>query len=518
MFATVISHAPLGIDGKLVSVEVDIRTGIPGIDIVGLPDGAVKEAKERVRVAIRNSGYEFPARRILVNLAPAGIRKAGASYDLPIAIGILAASGQIPPEGVRKTMVLGELNLSGNVRPVHGVLSAVHAGLGKGITGFLVPRGNLREARVAGTGRISGIDSLGEAAGVLSGSANIGSPDNHDDEPDGPDETMYDAAHYGDFEDIRGHWILKRALEVAAAGRHHLFLFGPPGSGKTMGARRLPSILPPLSREESLEVTGIHSIAGKLPPHCGLITRPPFRMPHHSASTEGIIGGGKLPKPGEVSLAHEGILFLDEAPEFRKDLLQALREPIEEERITIARAESNVRFPASFQLVLAANPCPCGNLGRKEKVCLCSTQEVYRYWKKLGGALLDRIDIRVPLSPVSSEELVGDGGPDGGEVRRRVEAAVSRQHERFKGHGFSRNSRIPPGYLDKFCPLDRLSRGLLIDSMKKISLSSRAIHSIIKIARTVSDLEGSERIGEEHILEAIQHRRYGDGDFFWKFG
>jgi magnesium chelatase family protein len=517
MFATVTSHAPLGIEGKLISVEVDIRNGIPGIDIVGLPDGAVKESKERVRVAIRNSGFEFPAKRILVNLAPAGIRKEGASYDLPIAIGILSASFQIPREEVKKTMVLGELNLSGKVQPVHGVLSAVSAGLRKGITTFLVPQQNLYEARVLQSGIIVGITSLREAAGILTKADSMTDAEREEVSDADQEEGLYSAADYGDLSDIKGHWILKRALEVAAAGRHHLFLFGPPGSGKTLGARRLPTILPCLSREESLIVTGIHSLSGKLPAHCGLISRPPFRMPHHSASTEGIIGGGKIPKPGEVSLAHEGILFLDEAPEFRKNLLQALREPIEEERITIARAGCSYWFPASFQLVLAANPCPCGNLGRKEKVCLCSTQEVYRYWKKLGGALLDRIDIRVPLSPVSSKEIVGKKGTTSEEVKKRVESAICIQRERYRGYGFSRNSRIPPGLLDRFCQLDKTCAGLLVDTMKKISISSRAVHSILKIARTTADLDGSQKIREEHLLEAIQHRRYGDTDFFWKF-
>jgi magnesium chelatase family protein len=517
MFATVTSHAPLGIEGKLISVEVDIRNGIPGIDIVGLPDGAVKESKERVRVAIRNSGFEFPAKRILVNLAPAGIRKEGASYDLPIAIAVLSASSQIPREEVKKTMVLGELNLSGNVRPVHGVLSAVSAGLKRGIGTFLVPRENLSEARVLQSGIIIGITSLQEAAAVLTGSETIPDAEKGEVAAAGRDEELYNAADYGDFSDIKGHWILKRALEVAAAGRHHLFLFGPPGSGKTLGVRRLPTILPRLSREESLTVTGIHSLAGKLPAHSGLISRPPFRVPHHSASTEGIIGGGKIPKPGEVSLAHEGILFLDEAPEFRKNLLQALREPIEEERITIARAGCSYWFPASFQLVLAANPCPCGNLGRKEKVCLCTTQEVYRYWKKLGGALLDRIDIRVPLSPVSSEEIVGEKGTASEEVKKRVEGAIVLQRERYMAYGFSRNSRIPPGLLDRFCQLDKTCTGLLVETMKKIEISSRAVHSILKIARTIADLDNSQRIREEHLLEAIQHRRYGDTDFFWKF-
>jgi magnesium chelatase family protein len=538
MLSVIATQAPCELESTPIQVEVDIRTGLPGIEIVGLPDNAVREARERVRVAVRNCGYRFPPDRILVNLSPAGIRKEGASYDLPIALGVLIASGQIRGPGRRKLMVLGELNLAGAVLPVRGVLSAVCSGLAHDVAVFLVPEANLQEAQALCHGSMFGIASLRQAVGVLErlGSresapvgSSVGAPECSSAGasvppaapaarpiPPVPAEGVV-VARYGDLADIRGQGPLRRALEIAAAGGHHLLLFGPPGSGKTMAARRLPTILPPLSRQSSLEATRIHSMAGTLPAGGGLLRVPPFRSPHHSASSEGIIGGGKALRPGEVSLAHRGVLFLDEAPEFKSSVLQVLREPLEEGTVTVVRAGGSVQYPAAFQLVLALNPCPCGNLGRPRSACLCSVADVRRYWKRLGGALLDRIDMRVPLVPASTEDMAGAPGESSAAVARRVAAAAERQRLRYTGLGFRENARLPSGVLERFCPLEPGSRSLLARHLEQLSLSSRAYHSIIRVSRTIADLDGEPEIRREHLMEALHYRRYGEGSYFWSF-
>jgi magnesium chelatase family protein len=520
---TVIAHEPAGFEGCLVYVEVDIRRGIPGVDLVGLAAGAVKEARERVRAAIRNSGFEFPMDRVLINLAPADLPKEGAAYDLPMALALLGASGAIP-EPARPVLALGELRLDGTVRPVRGVLPAVAAALRAGIDRFIVPEANAAEARALRKGVVFPISRLEEAS-LLVGRIRLGiEPPATRSSPAADSLSLHRfPASEGDLSELKGQAGLKRALEIAAAGGHNVYLFGPPGSGKTMAARRFVGLLPELREEDAVQVASLYSLAGILEAGAELSLRPPFRAPHHSASLEGMIGGGRRLKPGEISLAHRGVLFLDEAAEFHADVLQSLREPIEEGRVSLVRAGSVARFPAEFQLMMAANPCPCGNLGRKGKACLCSIQELQRYRRKLGGPLLDRIDIRVPVEPTSPDILLGPAGESSAEVRARVETAMLVQAERYGGEadgrgmtrGAALNARLGPCLVEKHCHLESEAARAFRFAVQRHSLSSRACHSILKVARTIADLAGGCDIDEEHILEAVKYRRLGDGDEVW---
>ena len=503
----VFSYASYGFEGKLVAVEVDIRSGIPTTEIVGLPGGAIRESKQRVRVAIGNAGLVYPLRKVLVNLAPAGVKKGGAAFDLPIALAILLASGQVTlGEGI-SVLALGELELSGRVRSVAGVLAGVALALRHGVRHFFVPTGNAEEASALEDGAVWPVDDVTEAVDGLrrlaAGSAPI-------TRPDAVTKRTVRKTHALDFADIRGQALVKRAMEVAAAGGHNTLLFGSQGIGKTMAAIRMPSILPRLDRDDALVVTRLHSLAGLLPDYTGIIQEPVLRAPHHSASLEGMLGGGRSIVPGEVSLAHCGVLFLDEVTEYRRDVLQALREPTEARTVTIVRAGRSHTFPAAFQLVAAANPCPCGNLGHPRRRCLCGFGEIERYWKRFGGPLLDRIDMRILVTPADPTEVLTDGYESSASMKSRVLAARHVQSLRYEAAGPRLNAHMGPADIRRFCHLNGAAERAFQSVCHALLLSTRAAHSVLKVGRTIADLEESETIDDTHILEAAAYRRWGD--------
>lgn len=491
-----------GFEGELVKLEVELRRAIPGMDLIGLPDSAVKESRERVRAAIHSSGFEYPRERILVNLAPAGIKKSGARYDLAVAASVLEKSGQLPElEG--SWLMLGELQLNGSVRPVTGILSAVVFAGQLGINNCIVPVENLNEAQSSGSCRCLGIQHLSELSSLQKLTFST--------EKDGINSTISD---YPDFKDVKGQEILKRALTVAIAGRHHSLIFGPPGCGKTFSARAMEGILPDLSNKDALDLTRIWSQAGKTTK--GLLRQPFFREPHHSSSAEGILGGTSEIIPGEISLSHRGVLLLDEAPEFNNRVLQGLREPLETGSISLVRAGKSYWFPADFQLIMTANPCPCGNMGRKRNPCICSAREIEKYWKGLTGPLMDRIDIRLPIRPVETEILLGNQGVSSEEIKIQVIRARESQFLRFPEKSRPWNGSMSQRDIQKHCELDSEGSEILYKGVSQFGLSSRAIHSLLKVARTIADLEERDKIHKKHLLEAMGYRRYGENDLFWR--
>ncbi len=503
MLAQVMSATSLGIDAYLVRVEVDIRGGMPHFSTVGLPQGAARESKDRVCAAIRNAGFSFPSKVITVNLAPADIRKTGAAFDLPMAVGILAATDQVGRERLSRLIMLGELSMDGSLRAVRGVLSAAVEARRLGVEGLIVPAGNAREAAIVKGLRVYPVSSLGETVDLLDGRRTL-----RPFRVDLRQVFSRQAAEYeNDFSDVRGQEHVKRALEVAAAGGHNIIMIGPPGSGKTMLARRIPTILPPLSLNEALETTKIHSVAGLLPPGSALVAVRPFRSPHHTISDAGLIGGGNHPRPGEVSLAHHGILFLDELPEFKKSVLEVMRQPLEVGRVTIARANISLTYPASFTLAAAMNPCPCGYFSDTRSECGCTPLQIQRYMSRLSGPLLDRIDIHIEVPAVPYRELAGRAPGDTSEqIRRRVVAAREMQLQRFGSRKIYGNAQMTSRDIRTFCAIDDSSAALLGAAVKRFGLSARAYDRILKVARTIADLQGCRSIGAAHIAEAVQYR------------
>ena len=501
MIAKVLSSAVIGIDAYIVEVEVDISEGLPSFATVGLPEGAVRESKERVKAAIKNSGYYFPSDRITVNLAPADIKKEGSAFDLPIALGILAATGLIDKSSCLDYLFLGELALDGLLRSARGALPIGIAAKEFGLKGIFLPLENAPEASVVKGIDIYPVKTLPQIVESLR-DINIISPFR-----DKINKVFNKVEEDVDFKDVRGQGHAKRAMEISAAGGHNLIMIGPPGSGKTMLARRLPTIVPNLTFEESLETSKVYSVMGLMPEGQGLITKRPFQSPHHTISDMGLIGGGQHPKPGQVSLAHNGVLFLDELPEFRKNVLEVLRQPMEDRKVTISRASSTITYPANFMLVAAMNPCPCGFLGDPKRECTCSFSQVQRYRAKISGPLMDRIDIHLEVPSVPYKDLSGASqGASSAEILERVVRAREIQGKRFHKTKIYTNARMKTRQITEYCRIDAESGALLEKAMDRFGLSARAHARILKIARTISDLEGIPKIDASHLAEAIQYR------------